>query len=58
MMDRDSNGGISRQELRLVFENVEEKDTEIWDKIFKEVDLDKNDLITFDEFINSMKHFS
>ena len=51
MMDFDGNGVIERQELKKVFQNTEQKDEELWNKIFLEVDLDKDGSISYFEFV-------
>ena len=48
--DIDRNGSISRQELKEIFECGEKKDEEMWNQIFMEVDLDKDNNISYDEF--------
>jgi calcium-dependent protein kinase len=50
LMDADGNGSISRQELRNVFETSEKKDEELWIEVFKEVDVNGDGAITFEEF--------
>jgi Ca2+-binding EF-hand superfamily protein len=54
MMDLNGNGGISRQELKNVFETSEKKDEELWVQIFDEVDINKDGEITFEEFKQTM----
>ena len=50
MFDADKNGVISKPELKAVFETVEQKDDELWNEIFGEVDVDGDGDISFEEF--------
>lgn len=54
-MDDDGNGGIERNELQKMFQNIEQKDEDLWNKIFLEVDLDKDGSISYEEFVENMK---
>ena len=54
LMDSDNNGGIERSELKKVFENTEQKDEELWNRIFEEVDVDKDGSISYQEFITNI----
>lgn len=50
MFDIDKNGSISKPELKQIFETVEQKDDELWNEIFGEVDVDGDGDISFEEF--------
>ena len=54
MFDKDQSGSISKEELRAVFETAEQKDDELWNEIFSEVDVNGDGEISFDEFKTCM----
>mmetsp|Transcript_10533 Transcript_10533/g.17673 ORF Transcript_10533/g.17673 Transcript_10533/m.17673 type:complete len:119 (+) Transcript_10533:1209-1565(+) len=54
MIDKDQDGNMTKQELRMMFESSEQKDEKLWSEIFDEVDLDKDGKITYDEFVTCM----
>lgn len=57
LFDQDGNGLIEVKELKDVFEgrNLENsKDEKLWRQIMEEVDLDKDNYISFDEFATAM----
>lgn len=49
--DRNKNGTIERKELKEVLEQVEGLDTNACDEIFKNADMNGDDVISFKEFI-------
>ena len=54
MFDKDHNGSISKQELKDIFETSEQKDEQLWDEIFEQVDFEGHGEITFEEFKATM----
>ena len=62
MFDLDGNGFISREELKDVFQGVEaltsstlELEDGLWTRIIQEVDTNRDNLISAEEFLNSMQ---
>ena len=54
MFDINQDGKISRGELKQVFETGEQKDEQLWQDIFDEVDTNSDGEITFEEFKDCM----
>ena len=54
MIDKDNSGMITIEELKAAFDNHGEKDESLWQEIMEEVDSNKDNQISFDEFINAM----
>ena len=54
LMDRDGNGSIDRAELKDVFDQEDTKVESVWNKIFADVDTDKDGKISYDEFHENM----
>jgi Ca2+-binding EF-hand superfamily protein len=46
---------MSKQELKTMFEGIEQKDEEMWEQVFEEVDLDKDGFISIEEFMKNMR---
>jgi Ca2+-binding EF-hand superfamily protein len=62
MFDLDGNGFISKQELKDVFQGAQELSSGalvledgIWTKIIQEVDTNRDNLISAEEFLQSMQ---
>lgn len=54
MLDSDHSGFITIDELRGVFEVTNKKSNALWTGIMEEVDLNRDGLISYDEFSTSM----
>lgn len=54
MLDADHSGYITIDELRGVFEVSNKKSNALWTDIMDEVDLDRDGLISYDEFSVAM----
>jgi len=60
LFDKDGNGVISKEEIRLVFHGamcqtaLEDADEQIWDQIMSEVDKNNDNLISYSEFNTAM----
>ena len=52
MFDLDNSGVIDKKEIRMVLQNssIDIKDSEI-DAIFEEIDIEKNETISYSEFL-------
>lgn len=50
MFDKNRDGRISKAELKAVFETAEQKDEDLWNEVFNEVDTDGDGDISFEEF--------
>ena len=57
MLDANSDGQISKDELRAVFGggHVSGRGEQVWDEIMQQVDTDNDGSISFVEFTNAMK---
>ncbi|XP_023037758.1 neo-calmodulin [Drosophila willistoni] len=57
VFDRDEDGVITQPDLKIVMTNLGEKFTEQeFQDMFREVDTDNNGVITFEEFLDAVKH--
>ncbi len=58
MFDKDGSGSISADEIKTVL-GVGKKfgDEKVWDEIIKEVDINRDGVICFDEFKYMMSKF-
>jgi len=54
MFDKNQDGQISKAELKAVFETAEQKDEDLWNEVFNEVDTDGDGDISFEEFKSCM----
>ena len=54
LMDRDGNGSIDRAELKDVFDQEDTKVESVWNKIFADVDTDRDGKISYEEFHENM----
>lgn len=54
MLDTDNNGSITVDELKAVFDTHGDKDETLWRQIMAEVDKNKDNVISFDEFTDAM----
>jgi calcium-dependent protein kinase len=55
MIDQDNSGLITVDELKAVFDNHgDKKDQKLWEDIMREVDSNKDNNISFEEFTDAM----
>ena len=57
LIDSDNSGAITINELKNAFDSNETKDESLWKEIMLEVDKNRDNKITFDEFIDAMTGF-
>jgi calcium-dependent protein kinase len=57
LIDTDNSGMITISELKAVFDSRGSKDEHMWDDIMKEVDKNRDNQISFDEFMDVMQDF-
>lgn len=57
LIDSDNSGMISVTELKAVFDSHHVKDEQLWDEIMKEADKNRDNQISFEEFIDVMGDF-
>ncbi len=55
LFDVDKNGTVTVDEVKQVFDFAGQKDQKLWKEIMEEVDTNKDNIISFDEFINNME---
>ena len=55
LFDKNGDGDIEAGELREAMGDENVQDNEVWEKVIKEVDLDGNGVIDFEEFKEMMK---
>ena len=55
-IDLSHDGSISREELKQRFNILKSHEDKLWDQIFREVDMNRDDKITYDEFKSSMEN--
>ena len=53
--DTDGNGKITVDELQSIFDFAETKDKRLWKEIMEEVDTNKDNVISFQEFATAME---
>lgn len=57
LFDRDGGGSISAQEVAQILGHNMGKGEDVWQEIIKEVDLNGDGAIDYDEFVQMMKKF-
>jgi Ca2+-binding EF-hand superfamily protein len=57
LFDRDGGGSIEAAEVAQILGHNMSKDKKVWDEIIKEVDLNNDGKIDFDEFKQMMSKF-
>lgn len=58
MFDKDNGGTISAQEVAQILGNNLSKDQNVWDEIIKEVDINGDGQIDFEEFKQMVGFFT
>lgn len=54
LIDKDNSGLITIDELQAAFDSHGEKDQQLWKEIMEEVDKNKDNEISFEEFLDAM----